>query len=1066
MTSEDIDEACRRRFEQARRNDSSALIDDYLPPTDSANFAATLEELVLIDLEFAWKSREGASAEKKAAGPKVEDYLLRFPRLNERDVVLRLLRSEYELRSAGGATPPLEEYRLRFPHWILSGREVVDASPTLLAAGRTAPPEARTGDIGGHVLLTAAELGAGSNRYSLTRLHAEGGLGRVWVAHDGSLDRDVALKELKPHTAQDPDAWRRFFREAQVTGQLEHPNIVPVYELNRSPDKQPFYTMRLVKGKTLREAIQEHHDRRRAKRDDPLEMPRLLQAFNNVCQAVSYAHSRGVIHRDLKPENVILGDFGEVLLLDWGLAKTRLATTVEVDAARDVPIDAGLTAHGSVIGTPAYMAPEQAAGESAAVDERTDVFGLGAMLFEVLAGRPPRSGNVRTILADAIHRPAPRVRQFEPAAPAALDAVCAKALSLRPADRYSSAVDLARDVQRFLADEPTTVYREPIIRRMARWARKHRTTVAVLGATALFMAVATIAGLFGWQHLENRRKLDAERYVAEVRSRAAVDEALAVGELRQGHFGVALELLERADADMASIAELHDDRDELAGRLKRTRSIETFYRRTDEGEQLEFFEQDERAAVAVEAGLRALGVFDAEQWWTRLPDQDLTSEQSRQLREDVFRELLLLAAIRAKRGLAEFGAADSAETYRDVLSIIARAEAFSPSQSARVLEVFAKIGLSPLNAAFLLNKPAIEPDSQADLYFVGLMQYWFGQSDDVTRLLKLLSPLTKMTFDNAAADSERMLRAAVARNPKHFWTWFFLGWTKFRSGDLATAELIYDTCIALRPDSAIAYVHRGLASGRRSKQEPDDGHRNEAVRNALADGKQAEALDPLNPDIIFLHFELLKELGRNQEAQQASLRSLDLEPSLAAFAGRRVRVDKELVLNECRQFSQETLQMAPNDVAAWQILAETMLRLGDAAAARRAAEETLRLRPGDARALIVRGSCFLSEHRAVDALRDFDKAAATAPADWRARYGRAQALAAAEQWERALSEFDEAERIARVDWQRAASLVGRAQVCARLNRGADVDVAWIAARQLDPTIVDPRIKPASTGTSK
>jgi serine/threonine protein kinase len=162
-----------------------------------------------------------------------------------------------------------------------------------------------------------------SLRYTLTRLHAEGGLGKIWIAHDTDLNRDVALKEIKSSTVPNPESWGRFLKEAQITGQLEHPNIVPVYELaRRKEDDQPFYTMRFLRGQTLRDAIAEFHRRRAGKPAHRLELQRqLLEPFVKVCQAVGYAHSRGVIHRDLKPENVVLGGHGEVVVLDWGLAK-------------------------------------------------------------------------------------------------------------------------------------------------------------------------------------------------------------------------------------------------------------------------------------------------------------------------------------------------------------------------------------------------------------------------------------------------------------------------------------------------------------------------------------------------------------------------------------------------------------------------------------------------------------------------------------------------------------------------------------------------------------------------
>jgi tRNA A-37 threonylcarbamoyl transferase component Bud32 len=218
------------------------------------------------------------------------------------------------------------------------------------------PPE-------GHILLTTTafvpEVG---ERYTLSRLHATGGIGRVWLARDASLARDVALKELRPERADNPAVWARFLKEAQITGQLEHPGIVPIYEMGTRPDdRAPYYTMRFVRGRTLDEAARAYHQRRKRGEAAPLELRELLGAFVGVCNAVAYAHSRGVLHRDLKPKNVVLGDFGEVIVLDWGLARLIDQPDGEEAAPLDVPADSDLAAtmQGQVLGTPAYMAPEQ-----------------------------------------------------------------------------------------------------------------------------------------------------------------------------------------------------------------------------------------------------------------------------------------------------------------------------------------------------------------------------------------------------------------------------------------------------------------------------------------------------------------------------------------------------------------------------------------------------------------------------------------------------------------------------------------------------------------------------------
>jgi serine/threonine-protein kinase len=339
------------------------------------------------------------------------------------------------------------------------------------------------------------------DRYTLTTLHAKGGIGQVWRAHDAQLGRDIALKELQPERAGDARLRRYFITEAQVTGQLEHPGIVPVYELMQpAGDGLPFYTMRFVQGRTLRAATRVYHEKRKAGKAGPLDLRELLDAFVKVCQTVAYAHARGVIHRDLKGQNIVLGDFGEVIVLDWGFAKVLGQAEQELASPPVVvPAKAGAngTMAGEVIGTPAYMAPEQAEGRLDRIDGRTDVYGLGAILYEILTDQPPfRGADQQEVLR--------RVREEQPARPRslganvspALEAVCLKALAKQSNERYPSATELARDVQRWLADEPVSAYREPWLTRLGRWSRRHRTAVASMGvglaAAVVFLAVLAV----------------------------------------------------------------------------------------------------------------------------------------------------------------------------------------------------------------------------------------------------------------------------------------------------------------------------------------------------------------------------------------------------------------------------------------------------------------------------------------------------------------------------------------------------------------------------------------------
>ena len=374
----------------------------------------------------------------------------------------------------------------------------------------------------GHLLLhTLDAIEPGAERYTLSHLHSKGGLGQVWLARDRTLGREVAFKEIRPERAGNPEVWARFVREARITGRLEHPSIVPVYELSqRKPAGQPFYTMRFIRGRTMREAIAAHHARREAGTADPLEQQTLLNALVGVANAVAYAHSKGVIHRDLKPDNVVLGDYGEVILLDWGLARAEETPDEAAGGDGDLPVEDGGTVAGQVLGTPSYMAPEQAAGRLDEVGPASDVYGLGAILYEILTSRPPVEGaDAIEILHRAVHEPRSHPRAVRPETPPPLDAICMKALAQAPKDRYESAAALAEDVRRFLADEPVSAWREPWTRRAARWARRHRTLVSSAAVLLLAAVVALSAGtvLLG----RKNREIEAQRGRAEENFRSA-----------------------------------------------------------------------------------------------------------------------------------------------------------------------------------------------------------------------------------------------------------------------------------------------------------------------------------------------------------------------------------------------------------------------------------------------------------------------------------------------------------------------------------------------------------------
>ncbi len=344
--------------------------------------------------------------------------------------------------------------------------------------------------ISDHPALVAVD----PEHYVLTEEIARGGMGRVLRARDRRLGRQIAIKENLVNTG---DHARRFEREVRITARLQHPSIVHIHEAGVWPTGEPFFAMELVAGRSLDEVIS-----RSATLDQRLALiPNVLA----VADAIAYAHHQGVIHRDLKPKNVLVGDFGETVVIDWGLAKDLSGQDVDTDDPA-----------GKVVGTPAYMPPEQARGH--AVDPRTDVYALGAVLFHVLAGRPPISGRTTDeVLARLVAGPLPSLSDTQPDVPADLLAIVAKAMAFAPADRYPSARELADDLRQFQTGQLVGAHRYSLGQLARRWLRRHRTAVVVAGAAVVVLvAIGAIA---------IHRVVRAERVAQAARGTAEHDRA-------------------------------------------------------------------------------------------------------------------------------------------------------------------------------------------------------------------------------------------------------------------------------------------------------------------------------------------------------------------------------------------------------------------------------------------------------------------------------------------------------------------------------------------------------------
>lgn len=468
-------------------------------------------------------------------------------------------------------------------------------------------------------------------RYHILRPHAEGGLGQVLVALDKEVNRQVAFKQIKPRFSHDVRSRARFLVEAEVTGRLEHPGIVPVYGLGAHEDGRPFYAMRFIRGQSLRAAIRDFHAARRqqsegdafdpsaltasdAKPQTPLPLSRattvvegstrasgqhpelrskprqirrrplagdlefrsLIHRLIDVCNTMAYAHSKGVLHRDLKPANIMLGAYGETLIVDWGLAKVQGERQVDDqyvdrDASLMEPVSGSGSAPtmlGSVIGTPMFMSPEQAQGRVEELGPATDIYSIGATLYELITGHSPMFGQEagsHLRLTDLLQRVRngqfQPPRQVNPDVPQALEAICLKSMAHEPEDRYSSARAMAVDLEAWMADEPVTAWDDPWYDRLRRWISRHRLLVSSIAAAVTVGLIISVVAFIVVSHSRDQERLAREDAVRRFsQARAAIDTSLTgISEGLQDQPELQSMLLEQAAEQYTELIKDHSD---------------------------------------------------------------------------------------------------------------------------------------------------------------------------------------------------------------------------------------------------------------------------------------------------------------------------------------------------------------------------------------------------------------------------------------------------------------------------------------------------------------------------
>ncbi len=728
---------------------------------------------------------------------RAEDYLRDFPEVGaDAAAALDAVYGEFLLREELGETPSVDEYLQRFPQYADQLRAQVEcrmAFTTNFLAGAfvapreegpvptvdTPPPakeaasrDQEDGFVGPRTTVFIPQVApAPSHRYIVRKFHARGGIGEVWLAEDPEIGREVALKRLKKHHEHGRD---RFLAEAQVTGQLEHPGIVPVHDLGVDDEGQPYYIMTFIRGRTLKEAIDTYHAGSRVDRGarktihDPrstihdsepreVQLCRLLEVFIKVCQATAYAHSRGVIHRDLKPDNVMLGEFGETLLLDWGMAKvqTQPEGPGNQPAVHLSPSSGStMTQVGQVMGTPSYMAPEMAAGNAADADERTDVYLLGATLYHLLTGQLPRRGSSFSEVVDLARTvPPPSPRKFQPDIPRALEAICLKAMAHRAEDRYAGALELADDVERYLAGAPVSAYREPIRARIWRWCKQHRRGLVRSLAGAAFLGLAVVATLA----LQSSARLHRER---EVRR------------------------------DLKEFQHLVDERQFYTVLV------------TPAGErQLEY-----DLSRGEKAGEEALALADRlTTALRRLPA--LEEEQKRFAAEH---HALLLLMVQEAQGRP----APKKEAIQAMLARLERAaDLLGPSRGYYRLRARCYLLLGDKDLADGEERRAAGPELTATT-----LDHFLLAEEARAKALSLLTlpgagPSGQPGREQLLNRAVQHYRQALQIDPQHFWSFFNLGRCYFSLNQGPEAIEALDTCVALRPDQPWGWSARGLTLG-------------------------------------------------------------------------------------------------------------------------------------------------------------------------------------------------------------------------------------------------------------
>jgi tetratricopeptide (TPR) repeat protein len=888
--------------------------------------------------EVAWKARR----------PTPEEYLAEVGEPARAALLRQLLLVDWDYRRRAGEDPQAADYQARFPCDSAVIEEVrremsEDTVSTQEGAGDANAPHTPWPGDRGSLLWVEADAGAetGPDRYALLHEVGHGGIGVVFLGRDRHLGREVAVKVLHERYGDEPEARRRFADEARIAAQLQHPAIPPVHDLGALPDGRPFLSMKLIKGQTL--------DILLAARPNPSQdRGRFVAVFEQVCQALAYAHAHHVIHRDLKPANVMVGAFGEVQVMDWGLAKvlrprpavvaadpTETSGLTEVRSLRDS--DGSVTQAGSVLGTLAFMPPEQAAGAVGKVDARSDVFGLGGILAVILTGQPPFvGGSVETLRLQAARGRLGEcfARLDACGADPDLVALCKRCLAADPAARPEDGGEVAAAVAALRQAADERARRAELERVRAEGERAAAQLQAVeqrkrrrvqLGLAAAVLLLVLIGGGAAWylrqQHLEQaaaeaRREAEQARQererahevggylgqVGEHRRAQKWDRAWAALERAEGRLAGSTdeELLDRVRQartdleafrrDQEMLAKLEEARLQLAAPGKDgfdRKGMDRLYRQAFAGYDLDLdrLTPEEAGKRVADCRLAEALIVALDHWQNTLTDR----RQAARLRE---------IANRAdpnewRRRLREtIGTSDEATVRR--LGAERLPERLPSAAVVMLAYRLRDIGES---------KRAVEVLRQAQRDNPG--DFW---------LCFELAAHASRQGQQGAEEAVRYFTAVLALRPGSAVVNYNLGTALHDQKKMAEAVAAYRKAIDLKPDYAIAYNNLGVALAAQQK-----------LAEAVAAYRQA--ID-LRPDFAIAYNNLgnvLRDQKQLEEAVAAYRKAIDLKPDFSeAYCGLGAALHEQKKLEEAVAAFRKAIDLKPDYAIAYNNLGSAL----------------------------------------------------------------------------------------------------------------------------------------------